>query len=54
MDSNGNIINTNSLILLVYTNSAMTVSNIIASYITNEIVFDAENFEGTILTNNEN
>ena len=26
----------------------------IASYITNDIVFDAENFEGTVLSNNEN
>jgi hypothetical protein len=57
MDSNGNIINTNSLILILYTNSTTSTpltTNIIASYITNEIVFDAENFEGTILTNNEN
>jgi prepilin-type N-terminal cleavage/methylation domain-containing protein len=53
-DSNGNLINTNSLILLVYTNSTMAVSNIVASYITNQNVFDAENFEGTVLTNNEN
>jgi prepilin-type N-terminal cleavage/methylation domain-containing protein len=54
LDENGNVINTNSLVLLAYTNNTMSVSNIIASYITNEIVFDAENFEGTILTNNEN
>ena len=56
-DSNGNVINTNSLILVLYTNSASSVStltNIIASYITNQIVFDAENFEGTVLTNNQN
>jgi prepilin-type N-terminal cleavage/methylation domain-containing protein len=53
-DSNGHVINTNSLILLVYTNSTMSVSNNIASFITNQIVFDAENFEGAILSSNEN
>jgi prepilin-type N-terminal cleavage/methylation domain-containing protein len=54
MDSRGNVINTNSLVLLVYTNSTLSVSNIIAGYITNEVVFDAENFEGAILSSNQN
>jgi prepilin-type N-terminal cleavage/methylation domain-containing protein len=53
-DSNGNVINTNSLVLVVYANSAMTASNVVAGHITNEVVFDAENFEGTVLTNNQN
>jgi prepilin-type N-terminal cleavage/methylation domain-containing protein len=53
-DGNGHVINTNSLILLVYTNSTMSVSNIIASFITNQMVFDSENFEGAILSSNEN
>jgi prepilin-type N-terminal cleavage/methylation domain-containing protein len=54
LDVNDNVINTNSLILMVYTNSVGVSTNLVASYITNQIVFDAENFEGTILTNNQN
>ena len=54
LDDNGNVINTNSLILLLYTNNTMTASNIVAGYITNAMVFDAENFEGTVLSNNQN
>lgn len=53
-NASGAIVNTNSLILLVYTNGQMVVSNDIADYITNQIVFDAENFEGAILSSNQN
>lgn len=45
---------TNSLILLTYANSSLQLSNDIADHITNQIIFDAENFEGTILTNFQN
>jgi prepilin-type N-terminal cleavage/methylation domain-containing protein len=45
---------TNSLILLTFTNGTLAVSNDIADYITNQIVFDAENFVGGVLTNNQN
>lgn len=44
----------NSLILLTFTNGTMEISNDIADYITNQIVFDAENFMGTVLSTNEN
>lgn len=54
LDSYGNVVYTNSLILMLYTNSTSITTNILASYITNDIVFDAENFEGTVLSNNEN
>ncbi|MGH7942552.1 MAG: PulJ/GspJ family protein [Limisphaerales bacterium] len=51
---NGAPLGTNSLLMIVYTNGALQVSNDIADFITNQIVFDAENFEGTVLTNNQN
>jgi len=47
-------IGANSLILLTFTNGTMEVSNDIADFITNQIVFDAENFVGSILSSNEN
>lgn len=45
---------TNSLFLLTFTNGTLEISNDVADYITNQIVFDAENFVGTVLTTNEN
>jgi prepilin-type N-terminal cleavage/methylation domain-containing protein len=51
---NGVAVSTNALILLTYTNGTMAVSNDVADFITNQVVFDAENFMGTILTNNQN
>jgi Tfp pilus assembly protein PilW len=45
---------TNALVLLTYTNGAMEMSNNVADFVTNQIVFDAENFLGTELTNSEN
>jgi prepilin-type N-terminal cleavage/methylation domain-containing protein len=47
-------VSTNALILLTYTNGTLSVSNDIADFITNQVVFDAENFEGIVLSNNEN
>jgi len=44
----------NSLILLNYTNGGLAASNDIADFITNQIVFDAENFMGSVLATNEN
>jgi prepilin-type N-terminal cleavage/methylation domain-containing protein len=52
--ANGAPLGTNSLLLITYTNGGLQISNDIADYITNQIVFDSENFEGTILTSNEN
>ncbi len=48
------VVSTNALILLTYANGTMTVSNAVANFITNQVVFDAENFMGTVLTNNQN
>jgi prepilin-type N-terminal cleavage/methylation domain-containing protein len=45
---------TNSLILLTFTNGTMEISNDIADYITNQIVFDSENFMGSVLSTNQN
>jgi type II secretory pathway pseudopilin PulG len=50
----GAILNTNSLIRITYTNGMLAASNDIADYVTNQIVFDAEDFEGNVLTANEN
>ena len=50
----GVAVSTNALILLTYTNSTLAMSNNVADFITNQVVFDAENFMGTILTNNQN
>jgi prepilin-type N-terminal cleavage/methylation domain-containing protein len=44
----------NSVILLTYTNGYLAVSNDIADFVTNQIVFDAENFMGSVLATNEN
>lgn len=52
--STGTPVSTNSLIILTYTNGGLEISNDVADFITNQIVFDAENFEGVILSNNEN
>ncbi len=52
--ANGAPLGTNSLLEMIYTNGGLVVSNDIADFITNQIVFDAENFEGTTLTNNQN
>lgn len=46
--------NVNSLIMLIYTNGALQVSNDVADYVTNQIIFDAENFEGSVLSSNQN
>jgi prepilin-type N-terminal cleavage/methylation domain-containing protein len=51
---NGVAVSTNALILLTYASGTMTVSNDVADFITNQVVFDAENFMGTVLTNNQN
>lgn len=42
---------TNNLMEFTVTNGAVTYTNEMASYITNTIVFDAENFQGYIATN---
>lgn len=52
--ANGAPLGTNSLLMLVYTNGGLEVSNDVADFITNQIVFDAENFEGAILSSNQN
>lgn len=44
----------NSFYVLVYTNGEMVMSNDVADYVTNQMAFDAENFEGTILVDNQN
>ncbi|HTR40535.1 MAG TPA: prepilin-type N-terminal cleavage/methylation domain-containing protein [Pseudomonadales bacterium] len=54
MSVNSVAVSSNALILLTYTNGTMAVSNDVADFITNQVVFDAENFMGTILTNNQN
>jgi prepilin-type N-terminal cleavage/methylation domain-containing protein len=53
-NANSLVGSTNSLILLAYNNGALSVSNDVADFITNQIVFDAENFQGTVLTNFQN
>lgn len=53
-NANAAVGSTNSLMLLVYTNGAQEVSDDVADYITNQIVFDEENFEGTMLSNFQN
>jgi prepilin-type N-terminal cleavage/methylation domain-containing protein len=52
--SSGAPLGTNSLLMVMFTNGALEVSNDVADYVTNQIVFDAENFEGSILSSNEN
>ena len=52
--SSGAILGTNSLLMITFTNGTMVGSNDVADYITNQIVFDAENFEGAILSSNQN
>lgn len=52
--SSGAPLGTNSLLMLIYTNGGLYVSNDVADFITNQIVFDAENFEGQMLSTNEN
>jgi hypothetical protein len=42
---------TNSLMEFTVTNGAVSYINNLASYITNTIVFDAENFQGVVATN---
>jgi type II secretory pathway pseudopilin PulG len=42
---------TNNLMEFTVTNSAVNYTNELASYITNTIVFDAENFQGVMATN---
>jgi prepilin-type N-terminal cleavage/methylation domain-containing protein len=54
LNSSGQTINTNFLILEVWTNSACVISNPIASYVTNQIVFTALNCTNCVLTNNVN
>lgn len=45
---------TNSIILLTYTNGTLALSNDVADYITNQVVFTAENFTGSVLSTNQN
>lgn len=45
---------TNTLILLTYTNSALQVSNAVCGFVTNQVIFYAENFQGNVLSSNEN
>jgi prepilin-type N-terminal cleavage/methylation domain-containing protein len=52
--NNGAPLGTNSLLMVTYTNGALVLSNDVADFITNQIVFDAENFEGAILSSNQN
>jgi prepilin-type N-terminal cleavage/methylation domain-containing protein len=52
--NNGAPLGTNSLLMMIYTNGGLQISNDIADYITNQVVFDAENFQGAMLTNNQN
>jgi prepilin-type N-terminal cleavage/methylation domain-containing protein len=52
--ANGAPLGTNSLLMVCYTNGGLQVSNDVADFITNQIVFDAENFQGTILSSNQN
>jgi prepilin-type N-terminal cleavage/methylation domain-containing protein len=49
-----NVSNANSLILITYTNGGLAISNDIADFVTNQIVFDAENFMGSVLATSEN
>jgi Tfp pilus assembly protein PilW len=53
-NSSGQVINTNYLILETYTNGSIEASNSVASYITNSVVFMAQDYENNILTNNVN
>lgn len=53
-NSKGAPLGTNSLLIVSYTNGSLAMSNDVADFITNQIVFDAENFEGSILSSNEN
>lgn len=55
-DSNGHLVNTNSLILETFdTNYNPVFTNIIGTYITNQAVFTATDYTGTnIMTNNVN
>jgi hypothetical protein len=55
-DQNQNLINTNFLIMESFdTNYNPTLTNILASYITNQIIFTATDYTGTnIMTNNVN
>jgi type II secretory pathway pseudopilin PulG len=53
-NANALVGSTNSLILVTYTNSTMLLSNDVADYITNQVIFDAENFQGTVLSNFQN
>lgn len=52
--NSGAPLGTNSLLEIVYTNGALVLSNDVADFITNQVVFDAENFEGSILSSNQN
>jgi hypothetical protein len=42
---------TNNLMEFTVTNNAVTYTNLLAGYITNLVVFDAENFQGTTVSN---
>lgn len=52
--STGSPSSTNSLIVLTYTNGALQSQNDVANFITNQIIFYAENFQGNVLSSNEN
>jgi prepilin-type N-terminal cleavage/methylation domain-containing protein len=46
--------NTNSLIVMTYTNGSLQRQYDVADYITNQIIFFAENFQGSVLSTNQN
>lgn len=54
VNSAGAFVNTNSLFLIIYTNGVCQVSNSVISYVTNQIVFTAQDFQNNTLTNNVN
>ncbi|MGH7942589.1 MAG: PulJ/GspJ family protein [Limisphaerales bacterium] len=50
----GSPCSTNSLILETYNNGNLTQSNDVADFITNQVVFTAQDYQNNILTNNVN
>jgi hypothetical protein len=54
VNSSGNpVANTNQLIMLEYSNDVILLSNTVASYITNQTIFYAEDYWANVLTNNQ-
>lgn len=54
VNSSGANINTNCLMLEIYTNGICQVSNSVISYITNQYIFSAQDYANNVLTNNVN